>query len=251
MVVPWLGLLLQGVPERWAADRPRAAPALLGRWAAANPLCCPSPAAAAGTPQCSSALLAQISFTGKTGYERRGRGAERASGSSWHGGDKHKHAHLHGSAPGSHALRTAPLLSPGTGGGDRAPKFGTYVLAWRQQCKHPLSSSLPAPQFWIIVSPVQAADDLKGAHPQFAKQHYCAHWAHQQSCSPTKEVQLPTIPHLKKFNKLAWGNQGLACSHARCHLFKVRVMPASVDNVQGGKKENPSFTWLFVVTPEE
>lgn len=33
-------------------------------------------------PHCSSVPLAQISFTGKTGYERRGWGAERASGSS-------------------------------------------------------------------------------------------------------------------------------------------------------------------------
>lgn len=33
-------------------------------------------------PRCSSVPLAQISFTGKTGYERRGWGAERASGSS-------------------------------------------------------------------------------------------------------------------------------------------------------------------------
>lgn len=40
----------------------------------------------------------------------------------------------------------APLLSPGTRAGDNAPKFGTCVLAWGQQYKHPLSSSLPTPQ---------------------------------------------------------------------------------------------------------
>lgn len=226
-----LGMKLsKGVCSVPGAPAPRC-PRTMGRCAAAaNPLCCPSPAAA-GTPQRSSALLAQISFSGKTGYKRRGRGAERASGSSWHGGDKHKHVHLQGSAPGSHAVCTRPSAEPpGTGTRDRAPKFGTCVLAWGQQRKHPFSSSLPAPRFWIMVSPVQVADDLKGACPQFAKQHHCVHWAQQLSQSPMKGVQQKksnSLPHLKKFNKLAWGNQRLACSHARCHLFKVHAMPES------------------------
>lgn len=148
MGVPWLGAPAprrQGHGQRTA---PRAAPALWGRCAAANA------ASAArvsprlpGPPSALPPCLPRFPSRGK--QDTSGGGGERSVPPA-HPDTEVTNTNMPictGSALGPTLYVHAPLLSPGRGAGDRAPKLGTSVLAWGQQYQCPLSSSLPTPQF--------------------------------------------------------------------------------------------------------
>lgn len=130
------------VAEPWAA------PALWGRCAAANAASAARvPPRLPGPPSALPPCLARFPSRGK--QDTSGGGGERSVPPA-HPDTEATNTNMPicaGSALAPTLDVHAPLLSPGRGVGDRAPKFGTCVLAWGQQYQHPLSSSLPTPQF--------------------------------------------------------------------------------------------------------